>query len=427
MDATSRGTSYVYGIERHTLCLASLAGDTANNRFALGTLGITEPGEIHLVDFKSDENILQSTVYKHSSGVRALASTPWDPSRLVVVNCGSPSAKTTQPMVELVALPDLPHHALSDQEPAAEHETQRVAQLQPAGTQITDPLHQAPPSPHSVVCHPTAHGKRAAVVSAANVVIWNLAQSPEPSSIFTVTASTQLMDDIEAAAWHPTNANQFSTTDSTCIRTWDTRTDAQKTHETMTIECAHSAKVRALDYNPNLPYILASGGDDGSVRIWDTRNPTTALMEMDNHTHWVYGVEFNPNHDQLLLSAGSDGLVNLESAVSVSSAHVVAGIGSRSASNTSRSYPSNSLDIAAAAATETNNDKGTTKNSDNSDDEDDTQKPTDGLVAQFDDHETSVYAAHWSAADPWIFASLSFDGRMVINLVPREEKYKILL
>ncbi len=51
----------------------------------------------------------------------------------------------------------------------------------------------------------------------------------------------------------------------------------------------------------------------------------------------------------------------------------------------------------------------------------------DRLILTFEEHEDSVYIVEWSAADPWIFASLSYDGRMVINRVPRAEKYKILL
>ena len=51
----------------------------------------------------------------------------------------------------------------------------------------------------------------------------------------------------------------------------------------------------------------------------------------------------------------------------------------------------------------------------------------DGVIATFDEHEDSVYAVEWSTADPWVFASLSYDGRLVINRVPRAEKYKILL
>ena len=52
---------------------------------------------------------------------------------------------------------------------------------------------------------------------------------------------------------------------------------------------------------------------------------------------------------------------------------------------------------------------------------------SDGLVKSFDDHEQSVFAAAWSAADAWIFASLSLDGKAVVNHVPPAEKYKILL
>ena len=52
---------------------------------------------------------------------------------------------------------------------------------------------------------------------------------------------------------------------------------------------------------------------------------------------------------------------------------------------------------------------------------------TDRIITTFEEHEDSVYIVEWSTADPWIFASLSYDGRIVINRVPRAEKYKILL
>ncbi len=38
----------------------------------------------------------------------------------------------------------------------------------------------------------------------------------------------------------------------------------------------------------------------------------------------------------------------------------------------------------------------------------------------------SVYAVEWSPVDPWVFASLSYDGRFVINKVPDQIKFKIL-
>ena len=51
----------------------------------------------------------------------------------------------------------------------------------------------------------------------------------------------------------------------------------------------------------------------------------------------------------------------------------------------------------------------------------------DGVLATYEEHEDSVYAVDWSAADPWVFASLSYDGRLVINRVSRHFKYRILL
>ena len=51
----------------------------------------------------------------------------------------------------------------------------------------------------------------------------------------------------------------------------------------------------------------------------------------------------------------------------------------------------------------------------------------DGVVRCYEEHENSVYSAVWSTADPWVFASLSYDGRLVINHVPRQTKYQILL
>ena len=51
----------------------------------------------------------------------------------------------------------------------------------------------------------------------------------------------------------------------------------------------------------------------------------------------------------------------------------------------------------------------------------------DGMIATYEEHEDSVYAAEWSTADPWLFASLSYDGRVVINRVPKAHKYRILL
>jgi WD40 repeat protein len=55
------------------------------------------------------------------------------------------------------------------------------------------------------------------------------------------------------------------------------------------------------------------------------------------------------------------------------------------------------------------------------------QQHADGQVSLYDEHEESCYAVAWSARDPWVFASTSYDGRVAINHVPRNVKYRIIL
>ena len=51
----------------------------------------------------------------------------------------------------------------------------------------------------------------------------------------------------------------------------------------------------------------------------------------------------------------------------------------------------------------------------------------DRLICVFDEHEESVYTAQWASNDPWLLASLSYDGRLILNRVPKTEKFQILL
>ena len=154
------------------------------------------------------------------------------------------------------------------------------------------------------------------------------------------------------------------------------------------IENAHSQMIRDLDLNPNKQYYLASCSDDCKVKFWDTRNTKECLMNRSDHSHWVWSIRYNNFHDQLVLTSSSDSRVILSNIASLSS------------------EPYGHLE----------------------DDEESEKEPdTDRVISTFEEHEDSVYAVEWSSVDPWIFASLSYDGRLVLNRVPRVEKYKILL
>ncbi|MBN3281128.1 EIPR1 protein, partial [Polyodon spathula] len=200
---------------------------------------------------------------------------------------------------------------------------------------------------------------------------------------------------LTSGRWSPHhNCTQVVTANDTAIRGWDIRSMRQ----IYCIENAHGQLVRDLDFNPNKQYYLASCGDDCKVKFWDVRNINEPVKSLEEHSHWVWSVRYNNSHDQLVLTGSSDSRVILSNMVSISSepfGHLV---------------DEDEL-------------------SDQEDNHQDKRKEPlqDSIIATYEEHEDSVYAVEWSSADPWLFASLSYDGRLVINRVPRALKYQILL
>ncbi|KNC85204.1 hypothetical protein SARC_02582 [Sphaeroforma arctica JP610] len=180
--------------------------------------------------------------------------------------------------------------------------------------------------------------------------------------------------------------------------------DLRSSQTTFHIPHAHDMRARDVDFNPNLPNYFISGGDDGALKFWDSRNTTQAVRTMRCHSHWIWAVRYNHFHDQLVLTSGSDCAVVLSSVASLSS------------EMTDRLTTHESMD-----SVDSTHDQIDLRPEPPSD------KIVDGVVRKFDEHEDSVYAVDWSAADPWLFASLSLDGRVVVNHVPRDTKYGILL
>ena len=264
-------------------------------------------------------------------------------------------------------------------------------------------------------------------------------QNNDPNHLVPVPEAVQFVgheSNVRACAWHPRDAGRLASVDTTTLRMWDvnaashtasstatavlgssgsvnalqwnphqgaavvaachgprlTAWDTRTMTEAFAIDNAHLHAARDLDFNPNKPYVLASCGDDGRVKFWDTRNVRGPVLEYGTHTHWAWTVRFNPLQDQLLLTSASDARVHLTNVASLASSLYTHVDGESLGSHESAPEPI-----------------------------------PDGLLAEFDEHEDSVYAVAWSTIDPWVFASLSYDGRFVINRVPNDIKFKILL
>lgn len=169
---------------------------------------------------------------------------------------------------------------------------------------------------------------------------------------------------------------------------WDTRTK----EISLTMKSSHFFPIHCLDSNPNMEHVYVTGGADGRILFWDLRHPqgSTPLESVGSaHSHHVTSVRYHPVHDQLLISSGTDCAVNLWRFQGVSSTPT------RSVPLTSpRTSPSSSVG--------------------------------DGFIESYRMHEDSVYRCCWSR-DGWSFASVSYDGMVMVNSVSTAEKYRILL
>lgn len=131
----------------------------------------------------------------------------------------------------------------------------------------------------------------------------------------------------------------------------------------------------------------------------------------------VTAVAFNAFHDQLVLSGGGDGRVNLWRASSVSSAPLLE-LGDDeifASGSTSGSTSAGGAGAAAASAPAAPARRSEPK------------MAADAAIRAHEEHEDSVYSVAWSAASAWVYASLSYQGRVTVAQVPSAEKYKILL
>ena len=87
----------------------------------------------------------------------------------------------------------------------------------------------------------------------------------------------------------------------------------------------HQVGVRAVHWSPLTDYLLASGGDDARVLLWDIRHTTAPLRELrsDSHRHRAGGVSIRFTDDgQGLFSVGDDRRVYLWDCISGSPAMV---------------------------------------------------------------------------------------------------------
>ncbi|KAF5274412.1 hypothetical protein FQA39_LY07292 [Lamprigera yunnana] len=364
--------SIIYGLEFQARALCPQLADTEKIRFFVGTQSLKQVNnQIHLVEFDEEKSTIKTMVYNHSHGeVWKLNASPSNPLQIATCYNSVNRENLCSMRTGILNLPDSDNNDnIENLEFVTKFDTISF------GNDIK-----------TTEFHPNDKTKVVSVTD-NQVVVWDVS-SENAQSISNILLEGKNNPKYTTGKWNPhQNGNQFTTATETHLKTYDTRTGTLAWN----IDNVHSQLTRDLDFNLNKQYYVATCGDDGFVKIWDFRQTSSPVYARTDHSHWVWCVRFNPCHDQLLLTASSDARVLLSSAASVSSE---------------------------------NNDGNI--NEDALENQENKQILSDGPL-QWCEHEDSVYCAEWAQAEPWIFASLSYDGRLLISRVKRSLKYQIML
>ncbi|XP_044746634.1 EARP-interacting protein homolog [Coccinella septempunctata] len=362
--------SLIYGLEFQARALAPILAETEKLKFIIGTQSLKQSNnQIHLVEFNEEESVLKPQLFHHTEGeVWRITSSAVDASKIAVCYNSIIDESTCAMKSHVLKLPE-------------NYDSNIIDNLE-----VSNKLDIPSNDVKTTEFHPT-NETRAASVTENKILLWDLSDfNARPISEIQLETKNNLKYSL--GKWNPhQNCNQFSALTETHLKTYDVRTG----DIAWSIDCCHRIFVRDIDYNMNKQYHIATCGDDSFLKIWDYRQTANPIFSRSDHTHWIWSVRFNPFHDQLILTASTDGRVLLSSAASVSSENVI---------ESCLTEESNELEAK--------------------------QILSDGPL-QWCEHEDSVYCAEWSPAEPWIFASLSHDGRLLITRVKKSLKYQIML
>lgn len=227
------------------------------------------------------------------------------------------------------------------------------------------------------------------------------AADPEPSTRGALPAGS-FVPSPSCASFHPDEAHVLAIAGfGPDVHVYDARAGLRA--PVQTVRGAHALQVRGVDYDPGAAGTsLATCGDDGSIKTWDTRAPTKPTGDSaandghdDGHAHWAWCVAHNPEYpDRLLASCGGDGVVRLW--------RTDGGVpGGGAASGFDGGFDGAGL-VGSSRLRAAASFRGS--------------------------HADTVYQTAWGRGDDaWTLASVSYDGRVVLDQVPRAEKYRILL
>lgn len=177
--------------------------------------------------------------------------------------------------------------------------------------------------------HPTVEHMLASGSTNGVVLTWDISRGRSQSAQDRTFRHTR---SVNRVSWHPTQASWLLTAsqDGT-VRLWDARcspsdstlrflayryqSDTRAELDSFPLsEAGHAyhpnaEAVRDVQFDPFSPLTFAAALEDGSVQLWDARNPSGAFDRFPAHAGLVMCLEYHPAVPDLLATGGRDRMV----------------------------------------------------------------------------------------------------------------------
>ncbi|XP_061969536.1 WD repeat-containing protein DWA2-like isoform X2 [Populus nigra] len=416
-------TGIGYGLKYQARCISDVKADTDHTSFITGTLSLGEENEVHLLRLSAGgTELICEGLFSHPEEIWNLSSCPFDQRVFsTVFSAGESFGAAVWQIPELYGQLNSP-------------QLERIASL------------DGHVGKHNcVLWWPSGRNDKLISIDQENIFLWSLDCSRQAAQVQS-KESAGMLHYLSGGAWDPHDVNAVAATCESSVQFWDLR--AMK--KTNSIECGH---VLNVDYDTRKKHILVTAEDESGIHIWDLRMPNVPVKELRGHSHWTWAVACNPEYDGLILRLWNTGSIKNWSQVSLFLGCLCI-INYMPCNKAVGKMPFHlksfivwmvvmitkqvTLSLLAILFINIFLTKGkllqsggsdstvnlwfaSTTTSDELTSESVLKSPTrelDSLLLNsFSDYDDSVYGLAWSSQEPWIFASLSYDGRVVVESI----------
>jgi ribosome assembly protein RRB1 len=152
---------------------------------------------------------------------------------------------------------------------------------------------------------PCVAGRLASGDCKSKIYLWEPGEAGKWSISGPIKGHTESVEDLQWAPGEPTVFASASV-DKT-VRIWDTRAP----NAAQIVFQAHDTDVNVISWNRETQYMLASGGDDGHLRVWDMRNlqqtsPAQPVANFTSHRGPITSVEWAPFEASMIQTTSAD-------------------------------------------------------------------------------------------------------------------------